>query len=178
MSLWIYLVVAGILAIIWSFVLPGTPKKTKQGASLDDLEESLNSFTSGMEEDNRQLNSQIESLKLEHDRQKSDLMSRIEYLEKRSRQIEDDTRRVARTVEEEIVQQARQSAQRMVEVQTVPAPEPQPEEQHPETLLERYPELFELYQQGKSIEFIAKKIGKEKGEVILIIDLAKQGEEI
>jgi DNA-binding NarL/FixJ family response regulator len=40
----------------------------------------------------------------------------------------------------------------------------------------RYSELFQLYGQGKSIEVISKKLGMNKGEVQLIIQLAKQEE--
>ena len=40
----------------------------------------------------------------------------------------------------------------------------------------RYTELFELYENGKSVEAIAKKLGKNKGEVQLILQLAKQEE--
>ncbi len=177
MSLWIYLVVAGILAVIWSLILPSKPNKTKQGASLDDLEDSLNSFTSGLEEEKRDLNNRVHLMKREHELQKNELLSRIEFLERRSQQIEDDTRRVARTVEEEIIIQARLSAGRLQDP-NVAAIDSEPAVKEPETLKERYPELFEMHQEGKSIEFIAKKIGMNKGEVILILDLAKQGEEI
>jgi len=45
-----------------------------------------------------------------------------------------------------------------------------------DTVKSRYKEVFELYDKGKSIEFIAKKLGKNKGEVQLIIGLAKQEE--
>jgi hypothetical protein len=38
----------------------------------------------------------------------------------------------------------------------------------------RYMELFALEKQGKSIDHIAKKLGMNKGEVMLIIQLAKQ----
>jgi hypothetical protein len=176
-NIWIYLVVAGIIAVIWSFVLPSQPSKSKQGTSLDDLEESLNSFTSGLEEDNKDLNARLQSMKIDHEIQKSELLMRIDYLERKSNQIEEDTRRVARTVEDEIIHHTRTGG-RPTDGPIGTAPEPEPEEQSPQTMVERYPELFELYKEGKSIEFIAKKVGKNKGEVILIIDLAKQGEEI
>ncbi|HZG58321.1 hypothetical protein [Paenibacillus sp.] len=44
------------------------------------------------------------------------------------------------------------------------------------TVKARYKDVFDLYDGGKSIEFIAKKLGKNKGEVQLIIGLAKQEE--
>jgi len=40
----------------------------------------------------------------------------------------------------------------------------------------RYSDLFEMYENGKSVEAIAKKLGKNKGEVQLILQLAKQEE--
>lgn len=44
------------------------------------------------------------------------------------------------------------------------------------TVKDRYPEIFSLYDSGKSIEYIAKKLGKNKGEVSLILMLSKQEE--
>lgn len=44
----------------------------------------------------------------------------------------------------------------------------------PHSIADRYAELFRLYREGKSIESIAKKLGMNKGEVQLIIGLAKQ----
>jgi hypothetical protein len=117
-------------------------------------------------------------LKREHELQKKELMQRIEFLERRSQQIEDDTRRVVRTVEEEIIHQARVAARGSDGIADLPVEANEPEVEEIKTITERYAELFDLYRQGKSIEFIAKKIGMNKGEVILIIDLAKQGEEI
>jgi len=40
----------------------------------------------------------------------------------------------------------------------------------------RYPKLFELDEQGKSIDSIAKLTGLQRGEVQLILQLAKQEE--
>lgn len=42
----------------------------------------------------------------------------------------------------------------------------------------RYAELFELYDQGKSIDLIGKSVGLQRGEVQLILQLAKQEESL
>lgn len=42
------------------------------------------------------------------------------------------------------------------------------------TVRERYAELFELYAQGKSLDMIAKAAGIQRGEVQLILQLAKK----
>lgn len=41
----------------------------------------------------------------------------------------------------------------------------------------RYPELFAWHDAGKSVEYIAKKSGMNKGEVLLILQLAKREEQ-
>jgi len=41
----------------------------------------------------------------------------------------------------------------------------------------RYPELFAWHDAGKSVEYIAKKTGMNKGEVMLILQLAKREEQ-
>lgn len=41
----------------------------------------------------------------------------------------------------------------------------------------RYPGLFALHDAGKSVEYIAKKTGMNKGEVMLILQLAKREEQ-
>jgi hypothetical protein len=41
----------------------------------------------------------------------------------------------------------------------------------------RYRELFALYDAGKSVDYIAKKSGMNKGEVMLILQLAKREEQ-
>nr|WP_309121393.1 hypothetical protein [Paenibacillus sp.] len=55
-------------------------------------------------------------------------------------------------------------------------PAPEPASRFADTVKSRYKEVFDLHDSGKSIEHIAKKLGKNKGEVQLIIGLAKQEE--
>ncbi|GAA0134177.1 hypothetical protein YSY43_10170 [Paenibacillus sp. YSY-4.3] len=55
------------------------------------------------------------------------------------------------------------------------ADELEPEEPAVEdSLRSRYPELFDLYAKGKSIDMIAKAIGIQRGEVQLILQLANR----
>jgi len=55
--------------------------------------------------------------------------------------------------------------------------EEQPQPAAPSSAIHtRYANLLEQYEQGKSIEAIAKKMGMNKGEVQLILQLAKQEE--
>ncbi|NWL86417.1 hypothetical protein DMN77_02240 [Paenibacillus sp. 79R4] len=57
-----------------------------------------------------------------------------------------------------------------------PIVEPQQEPQVPELVRDRYPQLFELYSSGKSIDSITKTLGIPRGEVQLILQLAKREE--
>lgn len=68
-------------------------------------------------------------------------------------------------------------------VESTPAtaqPEPpQPDTLEPElteSVRDRYPELFDLYAKGKSVDTIAKSTGLQRGEVQLILQLAKREE--
>lgn len=54
--------------------------------------------------------------------------------------------------------------------------EPAEQETDEDTVRNRYPELFELYANGKSIDTIAKTTGLQRGEVQLILQLAKREE--
>nr|WP_285860131.1 MULTISPECIES: hypothetical protein [Paenibacillus] len=71
----------------------------------------------------------------------------------------------ALTVAEEIVQD---SAESIIE--------PEQGSQVPELVRDRYPQLFELYSSGKSIDSITKTLGIPRGEVQLILQLAKREE--
>ena len=59
-------------------------------------------------------------------------------------------------------------------------PEPETPQAQPESFASgmklRYAELFRLHEQGKGVETIAKKLGMNKGEVNLILQLARQEE--
>lgn len=69
---------------------------------------------------------------------------------------------------------ARQQPQAQLEAE-LPAEEPA-EEAEASSIRNRYADLFEMYQAGKSIDAIAKKLGRNKGEIQLILQLSKQEE--
>jgi DNA-binding NarL/FixJ family response regulator len=48
----------------------------------------------------------------------------------------------------------------------------------PMNIRERYKEVFDLQRQGKSMDYIAKKMSMNKGELQLILQLAKQEESL
>jgi len=68
------------------------------------------------------------------------------------------------------------AAQEVAFEATEPIAEPEPEPQAPESVRDRYPQLFELYSKGKSIDSIVKTLGIPRGEVQLILQLAKREE--
>lgn len=53
-------------------------------------------------------------------------------------------------------------------------PAEEPQESNSPTVRERYAELFDLYNQGKSLDMIAKAVGIQRGEVQLILQLARK----
>jgi len=69
-----------------------------------------------------------------------------------------------------------------LEASEAPVSDPSPEHRTPVvesapqalSVKARYPELFRLYNEGKSVDSIAKRLGMNNGEVSLILRLAKQ----
>ncbi|WP_443146859.1 hypothetical protein [Paenibacillus shenyangensis] len=70
----------------------------------------------------------------------------------------------------------RQSAARMMQEQVAASPV-EAEEPPTEKIQDRYPELFKLHESGKSVDTIAKAVGLQRGEILLILQLAKQEEQ-
>ncbi|MBO9597655.1 MAG: hypothetical protein J7559_07540, partial [Cohnella sp.] len=66
-------------------------------------------------------------------------------------------------------------------IQPEPANEPEKEPESiqvpPTSIRGRYPELLALHDKGRSVEQIAKALGLNKGEVQLVLQLARREEE-
>ncbi|SDC87123.1 hypothetical protein SAMN02799630_01571 [Paenibacillus sp. UNCCL117] len=91
----------------------------------------------------------------------------------------DGQRRLAEAPEVDFVRQGAANPLPAPEPPEDAAGKPEPDGERapaPMSIRNRYAELFLLHDHGKSIESIAKKLGMNKGEVALILQLAKQEE--
>jgi hypothetical protein len=176
-----YIVLLGAVVIVGAFVMPRKKQEaTVPQQSMQNMETALEQFMENMEKDNEELVSLVRKAQLES---KSD----SERKEQRISELEKKCERLTEQLQESRSISVSSTIQAMPHPQTpsfhISAPESdtaneveplQEEVPKKETIQGRYPDLFLLYEQGKSIEMISKKLGMNKGEVQLIIQLAKQ----
>lgn len=190
MQSWQYIALLGAVIVIAALLLPKSKDKqhnASSGAQMEQLELAFEQFMENMEKEQQELvkmlTDSLQQLR-EEDRVKSETIARLEQRHA--------------NMEEQLAKLAQQHAALEAKLQMLqPYAEPKPrndassstilqEEQMLETveaehfdensIHRRYAELFDMYHAGKSIEAIAKKLGKNKGEVQLILQLAMQEE--
>lgn len=199
---WIYIVLIGLVLVVYAKIVPKNAAKQGShapgGSILNEMEETMDHFAAELDEQNKALIQMFAETKKEYELQTTKLVYRIELLEKQGEQLQQEVSRLgfiseqlqsrqlaemrggmahtkaeAGSIEPEqqvgLLTQAGFSEAKLE--QSIPEP---PADSFVMNMKERYSELFELYQQGKSTDYIAKKLGKNKGEINLILQLAKQ----
>lgn len=168
------IVFLGLLCLAVSFFMPKN-LKAKSTDMVKEMEETMEHFANEIEEENKGLLESVVQMKNSHDQQVAKLSDKIEQLEKQSYGLSQELRSLAYVRMDQLNQQSEQSnGQVAASAQTKQAPVIKADESQTLQMKLRYAPLFELHNQGKSIEYIAKKSGMNKGEVQLIIQLAKQ----
>lgn len=183
---WLYVVLLGFACwMISRFV----PKQETSSLTAKKMEESLEFFTAALEEENKELLESVALMKSDQEEQIRGLASRIDKLERISEENSQTVQGLGTIVNrrltvEESRRNGNEAAAARLDRQT------SPNEQNvtiPETdageemaaLLDvkgRYGELFDMHSQGKSVEYIAKKLGMNKGEISLILHLNRKEE--
>lgn len=179
MKPWIYIVLLGIAAVLYAFMLPKRREETVSSERVvKEVENTLEGYMAEIQNENEQLVELVSQMKKEldakqqaHQEQVSDLRQRMLAMEQKM--TESQTR--LRTAEEKLAQAAAAvSLSAGAAAATSGADHAPPVH----SIKSRYAELFDLYEQGKSIDMIAKSTGLQRGEVQLIIQLAKQEESV
>lgn len=177
-----YILLLGAVVIVSALMIPRKkPDATNSHDSVQNMENALELFMENMEKEN-------ESLVLLVKKAQEETKSDAELKERRLVELERKCEQLADQLQQTMSHTA------SFQSQTAPAAslhtytmnqESRPVQEVEDTVSEslpsntiqsRYSELFDLYNQGKSIEMIAKKLSMNKGEVQLIIGLAKQEE--
>lgn len=198
-----YIVLFGLVCIVYARLLPKAPAGPSSAGMVKEIEETMEHFAAELEEENKQLLQSVTQMKHDHEQQVSKLSGKIEQLEKQSYDLSQELKKLIISKIQEAPLRPEPEASRAAE-RGAPAAEetaaygitasaaaeaeaalrqaaaasdaPQPSAAAA-GLRERYEGLFQLYDQGKSTEYIAKKLGLNKGEVSLIVQLAKQEEQ-
>ncbi|WP_150267716.1 hypothetical protein [Paenibacillus tepidiphilus] len=185
MEPWVYIVLVGVAAIGYALMIPARKKEKTEGQqSLKDTEAALELYMSDLERENEKMIELVAALKQQSQQSKAAMQEEIGGLRQQVSELRSHTERLEsrldaseRGLQELTVAQARAEAAlsapgRSEAVQEQAKPKPV------SSIKLRYPRLFELYEEGKSIDAIAKMAGLQRGEVQLILQLAKQEESV
>jgi predicted DNA-binding ribbon-helix-helix protein len=135
-----------------------------------EIEDTMEHFASEIEVENNQLLQSVAQIKTDHDQQMNRLIAKVDQLEKQNYDLSSEIKSI---VMNKLHEQNKQLSRANIE-DVVPEIEKEASQLQ---MKERYSELFLLHEQGKAVEYIAKKLNLNKGEVQLIIQLAKQEEQ-
>lgn len=181
---WVYIVVAGAVIIVIARLLPKPSGPSSE--IVKEMEGAIEQFAADLEQDNEKLLLTISRMKDEHNSQLEQLSRRMGELEKQNEILGNQMERLKQ--EAVPVPSGSQTAGHAHSAAEAPAPPTleaaAAQEEEAASAIDsgmmnikaRYAELFSLYEQGKSIEAIARKLGMNKGEVNLIVQLGKQEE--
>jgi DNA-binding NarL/FixJ family response regulator len=163
-----YIVLLGLVCIVISFFAPRSVSTDKINI-IKEMEETMEHFANEIEEDNNQLMQSVAQIKTDHEQQMNRLISKVEQLEKQNYDLSNEIKSIVLT---KFHEQNKPYSNPPIE-----AVVPELVKVSPMQMKERYSELFQFHEQGKSVEYIAKKLNLNKGEVQLIIQLSKQEEQ-
>ncbi|SFI52716.1 hypothetical protein SAMN02799624_01211 [Paenibacillus sp. UNC496MF] len=201
MEPWQTIMLLGGIAIVCAAVLPrrSAGGSARGGAEDRDrtmrgMETALEQFMENMEADNREIADLVGKSAQEAQAMAAKRDERLERLETRCAELEAALSELLRTQTESKTMPALYNVGTQPEAPALSAAEPSipaaaglreaaflaadgaEDDTRTDSIRGRYSELFELHSAGKSIEAIAKKLGRHKGEVQLILQLAKQEE--
>ncbi|MEI7027304.1 hypothetical protein [Paenibacillus sp. y28] len=187
--MYLVLLGAGVLVVAW--MLPKKKDASAQQDVIKEIEQTIEQFSSDLEEENKQLVELVTDMKKEQREQTQQLLHKIQMLEQSNQQFAQQLQQVEERSKQQLLTplpSEPEAAASALEFDT--RPEEQAElamdnsaagqEDQPalgNTMRDRYSELFQLHQEGKSIDLIAKTLNMNKGEVMLIMQLSKQEEE-
>ncbi|MNJ39528.1 hypothetical protein D3C77_344040 [compost metagenome] len=200
---WIYIVMLGIASILYAIFLPG---RKPGGETANEMEAIFEQYMAEFEKENEELIDLIAGMKQDFTSKQLAQQESIVELRQRLLEVEQSNRQLAARFEslevppvpEESsslspIEPSSQAAvhqavhhpseavpplavQASAAAEAAASTSEEEEVQTTDSLRDRYPELFELYAKGKSIDMIAKSIGIQRGEVQLILQLANREE--
>ncbi|OKP86361.1 hypothetical protein A3844_13745 [Paenibacillus helianthi] len=191
MQPWVYIVLVGAVAIVYALRLPVRAKdESADRQSLKETEAALELYMADIERDHDNMLQLVGSIKQQSTNNRAALQEEIAGLKEQVAELQKNSMLLdARlTAEEKSLLQlsaafgkgnaavSPATGQNMHTESVIDAPVPKPKPVS--SIKQRYPRLFELHEEGKSIDSIAKTAGLQRGEVQLILQLAKQEESV
>lgn len=181
MDSWIYIVLLGIGAVLYALMLPKRREETvKSEQVVKEMESTLEQYMGEVQLENEQLLDLVGQMKQEQtakqtaqQEQLNEMRHRLLAVEQQLASTEGRLRSAETLLASVPVNISATQAAEAVEAIEAADKASQP---HINSIKSRYTELFDMYEAGRSIDMIAKSAGMQRGEVQLIIQLAKQEE--
>ncbi|OPH62196.1 hypothetical protein BC351_01580 [Paenibacillus ferrarius] len=182
-----YVVLLGLVIIVYARFLPKEQTALSNKTNVvQEIEETIEHFAAEMDEQNQSLLNLFSKTKQDYEVELAKLAGRLESLEKQKHELSQELTKVHvnQQVSQQLINSDLPTAASSIQSEQVEASFlPVPAEEIVEepiymglSMKSRYTELFALHDRGKSVEAIAKQLGMNKGEVSLILQLAKQEE--
>ncbi|MCQ4087217.1 hypothetical protein [Saccharibacillus sp. JS10] len=183
---WLYVVLLGAAAVIYAFLIPKSKTANQPLGNermVREVEKTLEQYMAEMEKENDDLVNLLVQIRQETGAKQSalqeqlaDMRGRLADMEKTSGKHEAKIEQLS-SADLRIAQQAAvQLRNELLEKAVTAPPEPEVLPEPEDSVRQRYPQLFELHDQGKSVDAIAKVVGLQRGEIQLILRLAKREE--
>ncbi|ANE47564.1 hypothetical protein SY83_16175 [Paenibacillus swuensis] len=187
MNSWAYIALLGSVVAVFASMMPRRSHVQDQGATMKEFDESLGHFMGEMEQENKELLSLLAALKNNQASDHQRLLHRVEQLEKENAGLSAKVSLLSETLQ--AWKAPRAYADEPAAAETLmhsdlnleQSPEIHSENEQAALLSassmnikERYHEVFRLYEQGKSTEYIARTLSMNKGELQLILQLGQQ----
>ncbi len=174
----------GAAALVYAVMLPKRQSdKMSSEQVVKEVESTLEQYMADIEEENDTLVELVGQMKKDTSAKHMAMEEQLKEMRQRLLEVEQRSvqqgARITDVEKEKPLQVTALAEIQNVGVITTNLPENEPSDEVPETvnsIKHRYSELFELYNQGKSIDIIGKLVGLQRGEVQLILQLAKQEE--
>lgn len=166
----------GIGIIVFTKLFVKNEQQDSQTHLLRTMEETFAHFALDIEEENKEMIEQVKTVKEQFEQQNFKLLTRIEFLENQllEKTLNKHKLQNRATSSPQIDFIADRQAHEAQEITAATSSEP---EKNGMLIKQRYQQLFALYDAGKSIDYIAKKLAINKGEVQLIMQLGLQEEQ-
>lgn len=179
MEPWKIIVLLGAAALVYAFMLPKrsvSVDKSSSDSVVKEVEATLEQYMADIDEENDALVELVAQMKKDSSAKQSALEERLTEIKQQLIQVEQHLIQYDNRIS--LTENKQSNDIQMVSGNKYAEEEPQELLDTPEepvdTIKYRYSELFELHDQGKSIDVIAKIVGLQRGEVQLILQLAKQ----
>jgi predicted RNase H-like nuclease (RuvC/YqgF family) len=157
---WQIVALSGVVIIVLAKWMRFGASRPPEKEWIKAMDEAFDHFAAEMEAENKQVIEHVSSLKNKYEQEMQALSRKMAALEER-----------CAALNKELLQ--------LRQAPLAPADGALPAQaQAPGADIRgRFPEVFSLYDAGKSIEYIAKKTGMNKGEIQLIVTLASKEEQ-